>query len=103
VSKHTSVNIQTSANERAISSMTAQRVQQPPGYAAATLRELELKNTKQLMIFIPYFYFTEVLKEGSVLYPELLVREVEVAIHKHRTPAYCNQLLHHIQTTREAA
>lgn len=45
----------------------------------------------------------EVLKEGSVLYPELLVREVEVAIHKHRTPAYCNQLLHHIQTTREAA
>lgn len=55
------------------------------------------------MIFKPYFYFTEVLKEGSVLYPELLVREVEVAIHKHRTPAYCNQLLHHIQTTREAA
>ncbi|POI36111.1 hypothetical protein CIB84_000136 [Bambusicola thoracicus] len=69
----------------------------------ATLRELEQKNTKQLMIFIPYFYFTEVLKEGSILYPELLVREVEVALHKHRTPAYCNQLLHHIQTAREPA
>ncbi|XP_010718156.2 dynein assembly factor 5, axonemal, partial [Meleagris gallopavo] len=45
----------------------------------------------------------EVLKEGSILYPELLVREVEVAIDKHRTPVYCKQLLHHIQTTREPA
>uniref|UniRef100_A0A8C3LPM2 Dynein axonemal assembly factor 5 n=1 Tax=Chrysolophus pictus TaxID=9089 RepID=A0A8C3LPM2_CHRPC len=45
----------------------------------------------------------EVLKEGSILYPELLVREVEIAIDKHRTPVYCKQLLHHIQTTREPA
>ncbi|XP_064008790.1 dynein axonemal assembly factor 5 isoform X2 [Pogoniulus pusillus] len=45
----------------------------------------------------------EVLKEGSVLYPELLVREVEGVVHKHRTPTYCNQLLHHIQSARESA
>ncbi|NWH60300.1 DAAF5 factor, partial [Geococcyx californianus] len=43
----------------------------------------------------------EVLKEGSVLYPELLVREIERVVHKHRTPDYCNQLLHHIQSVRE--
>uniref|UniRef100_A0A8C3TCU0 Dynein axonemal assembly factor 5 n=1 Tax=Chelydra serpentina TaxID=8475 RepID=A0A8C3TCU0_CHESE len=41
----------------------------------------------------------EVLKEGSVLYPELLVKEIEAVEHKHRTPAYCNQLLQHIQST----
>uniref|UniRef100_A0A8B9U892 Dynein axonemal assembly factor 5 n=1 Tax=Anas zonorhyncha TaxID=75864 RepID=A0A8B9U892_9AVES len=41
------------------------------------------------------------LKEGSILYPELLVREIEVIIHKHRTPVYCNQLLHHIQSAKE--
>ncbi|XP_009907079.2 dynein axonemal assembly factor 5 [Dryobates pubescens] len=45
----------------------------------------------------------EVLKEGSGLYPELLVREIEGVVHKHRTPAYCNQLLHHIQSARESA
>ncbi|KFO81788.1 HEAT repeat-containing protein 2, partial [Cuculus canorus] len=45
----------------------------------------------------------EVLKEGSVLYPELLVKEIEGVVHKHRTPAYCNQLLHHIQSARESA
>uniref|UniRef100_A0A674JVF0 Dynein axonemal assembly factor 5 n=1 Tax=Terrapene triunguis TaxID=2587831 RepID=A0A674JVF0_9SAUR len=43
----------------------------------------------------------EVLKEGSVLYPELLVKEIEAVEHKHRTPAYCNQLLQHIQSTGE--
>ncbi|KFQ36415.1 HEAT repeat-containing protein 2, partial [Merops nubicus] len=42
----------------------------------------------------------EVLKEGSVLYPELLVKEIGGVVHKHRTPAYCNQLLHHIQSAR---
>ncbi|KAM6250004.1 dynein axonemal assembly factor 5 [Porphyrio hochstetteri] len=45
----------------------------------------------------------EVLKEGSVLYPELLVREIEGVIRKHQTPIYCNQLLHHIQSVRESA
>uniref|UniRef100_A0A452GR81 Dynein axonemal assembly factor 5 n=1 Tax=Gopherus agassizii TaxID=38772 RepID=A0A452GR81_9SAUR len=43
----------------------------------------------------------EVLKEGSVLYPELLVKEIEAVEHKHRTPVYCNQLLQHIQSTGE--
>ncbi|NWY60616.1 DAAF5 factor, partial [Chionis minor] len=45
----------------------------------------------------------EVLKEGSVIYPELLVREIEGAVDKHRTPVYCNQLLRHVQAAREAA
>ncbi|XP_026714960.1 dynein assembly factor 5, axonemal [Athene cunicularia] len=45
----------------------------------------------------------EVLKEGSVLYPELLVKEIEGVVHKHQTPVYCNQLLHHIQSAKESA
>ncbi|NXH14796.1 DAAF5 factor, partial [Bucco capensis] len=45
----------------------------------------------------------EVLKEGSSLYPDLLVREIEGVAHKHRTPVYCSQLLHHIQSARESA
>ncbi|NXW13105.1 DAAF5 factor, partial [Circaetus pectoralis] len=45
----------------------------------------------------------EVLKEGSVLYPELLVTEIEGVVHKHQTPVYCNQLLHHIQSAKESA
>ncbi|XP_052628328.1 dynein axonemal assembly factor 5 [Harpia harpyja] len=45
----------------------------------------------------------EVLKEGSVFYPELLVREIEGVVHKHQTPVYCNQLLHHIQSGKESA
>ncbi|XP_017669116.1 PREDICTED: dynein assembly factor 5, axonemal [Lepidothrix coronata] len=45
----------------------------------------------------------EVLKEGSVLYPDLLVREIEGVVHKHQTPLYCNQLLHHIQSAKESA
>ncbi|NXG34853.1 DAAF5 factor, partial [Dromaius novaehollandiae] len=44
----------------------------------------------------------EVLKEGSILYPEVLVREIEVVVQKHRTPVYCNQLLHHIQSPKES-
>ncbi|NXN93371.1 DAAF5 factor, partial [Rhinopomastus cyanomelas] len=44
----------------------------------------------------------EVLKEGSVLYPDVLVREIEGVVHKHRTPVYCNQLLHHIQAARDS-
>ncbi|NXX80586.1 DAAF5 factor, partial [Urocolius indicus] len=45
----------------------------------------------------------EVLKEGSILYPELLVREIEGVVHKHRTPVYCNQLLQHVQSVKESA
>ncbi|XP_035753114.1 dynein assembly factor 5, axonemal [Egretta garzetta] len=45
----------------------------------------------------------EVLKEGSGLYPELLVKEIEGVVHKHQTPAYCNQLLHHIQSATASA
>ncbi|XP_048186645.1 dynein axonemal assembly factor 5 isoform X2 [Perognathus longimembris pacificus] len=41
----------------------------------------------------------EVLKEGSVLFPELLVRETEAVVHKHRSAAYCEQLLQHVQAT----
>ncbi|NXA38526.1 DAAF5 factor, partial [Eudromia elegans] len=43
----------------------------------------------------------EVLKEGSVIYPEVLVREIEAVVDKHRTPVFCNQLLHHIQSLKE--
>ncbi|XP_025719453.2 dynein axonemal assembly factor 5 isoform X1 [Callorhinus ursinus] len=39
----------------------------------------------------------EVLKAGSVLFPELLVRETEAVVHKHRSPAHCQQLLQHLQ------
>ncbi|XP_071426812.1 dynein axonemal assembly factor 5 [Pithys albifrons albifrons] len=45
----------------------------------------------------------EVLKEGSILYPDVLVREIEGVVHKHQTPVYCNQLLHHIQSAKESA
>ncbi|XP_062444608.1 dynein axonemal assembly factor 5 [Rhea pennata] len=44
----------------------------------------------------------EVLKEGSILYPEVLMREIEMVVHKHRTPVYCNQLLHYIQSPKES-
>ncbi|XP_010157393.1 PREDICTED: HEAT repeat-containing protein 2, partial [Eurypyga helias] len=43
----------------------------------------------------------EVLKEGSILYPELLVREIEGVVHKHRTPEYCHRLLHHVRSAKE--
>uniref|UniRef100_A0A452TIB1 Dynein axonemal assembly factor 5 n=2 Tax=Ursus maritimus TaxID=29073 RepID=A0A452TIB1_URSMA len=39
----------------------------------------------------------EVLKAGSVLFPELLVRETEAVVHKHRSPARCEQLLQHLR------
>uniref|UniRef100_A0A8C5QE17 Dynein axonemal assembly factor 5 n=1 Tax=Leptobrachium leishanense TaxID=445787 RepID=A0A8C5QE17_9ANUR len=39
----------------------------------------------------------ELLKEASFVYPSLLVQEIEAVRHKHRTPAYCDQLLQHIQ------
>uniref|UniRef100_A0A8D0G6J0 Dynein axonemal assembly factor 5 n=1 Tax=Sphenodon punctatus TaxID=8508 RepID=A0A8D0G6J0_SPHPU len=41
----------------------------------------------------------DVLKEGSILYPDLLAKEIEAVEHKHRIPAYCDQLLQHIQAT----
>jgi len=43
----------------------------------------------------------EVLKAGSVLFPELLVRETEAVVHKHRSPAHCQQLLRHLQASRQ--
>ncbi|XP_044931137.1 dynein axonemal assembly factor 5 isoform X1 [Mustela putorius furo] len=40
----------------------------------------------------------EVLKAGSILFPELLVRETEAVVEKHRSPAHCQQLLRYLQT-----
>ncbi|XP_063284965.1 dynein axonemal assembly factor 5 [Pelobates fuscus] len=42
----------------------------------------------------------DVLKTGSFLYPSLLAQEIEAVRHKHRTPAYCDQLLRHIEELR---
>lgn len=42
------------------------------------------------------------LKEGSGLFPSLLVRETEAVVHKHRSAAYCEQLLQHVQATPAA-
>ncbi|OCT64179.1 hypothetical protein XELAEV_18045280mg [Xenopus laevis] len=39
----------------------------------------------------------DLLKEGSAVCPSLLVQEIEAVRHKHRSPAYCDQLLHYIQ------
>lgn len=39
----------------------------------------------------------EALKAGSVLFPDLLVKETEAVLHKHRSPTYCEQLLQHLQ------
>ncbi|XP_040122774.1 dynein assembly factor 5, axonemal [Oryx dammah] len=39
----------------------------------------------------------EALKAGSVLFPDLLVKETEAVLHKHRSPSYCEQLLQHLQ------
>ncbi|XP_032742731.1 dynein assembly factor 5, axonemal [Rattus rattus] len=44
----------------------------------------------------------EVLKEGSVLFPDVLVRETEAVVHKHRSTTYCEQLLQHMQTMAAA-
>lgn len=41
--------------------------------------------------------FAEALKAGSVLFPDLLVKETEAVLHKHRSPTYCEQLLQHLQ------
>ncbi|CAK8696019.1 unnamed protein product [Clavelina lepadiformis] len=38
-----------------------------------------------------------VLKEGGALSPTILRQEIEKVKHKHRTQAYCNQLLQHFQ------
>ena len=40
----------------------------------------------------------EALKAGSVLFPDLLVKETEAALHKHRSPTRCEQLLQHLQS-----
>ncbi|XP_003416624.2 dynein axonemal assembly factor 5 [Loxodonta africana] len=44
----------------------------------------------------------EVLKEGSILFPEILVQETEAVLHKHRSPALCQQLLQHVQALAAA-
>ncbi|XP_003481014.1 dynein assembly factor 5, axonemal isoform X1 [Sus scrofa] len=44
----------------------------------------------------------EALKAGSVLFPDVLVRETEAALHRHRSPAYCEQLLRHLQAAPPA-
>ncbi|XP_021496379.1 dynein axonemal assembly factor 5 isoform X2 [Meriones unguiculatus] len=44
----------------------------------------------------------EVLKEGGVLFPDVLVRETEAVVHKHRSATYCEQLLQHMQTMAAA-
>lgn len=105
VFKNINVKIQTSANGggRNCVVITASLVEQFPGLLSATLRELGQRNTEQLLIYKTCFCLTEVLKEGSILYPDLLVREIEGVVHKHQTPIYCNQLLHHIQSARESA
>ncbi|XP_075686391.1 dynein axonemal assembly factor 5 isoform X3 [Rhinoderma darwinii] len=41
--------------------------------------------------------YPDVLKEAAVVYPSVLLQEIEAVKHKHRTPVYCNQLLQHIQ------
>uniref|UniRef100_A0A670YBA6 Dynein axonemal assembly factor 5 n=1 Tax=Pseudonaja textilis TaxID=8673 RepID=A0A670YBA6_PSETE len=41
----------------------------------------------------------DTLKEGGVLYPDLLAKEIEGVVHKHRTPIYCDQLLLHLEST----
>ncbi|KAM5152154.1 dynein axonemal assembly factor 5 isoform 2-T2 [Mantella aurantiaca] len=43
----------------------------------------------------------DVLKEASTVYPSLLEQEIEAVKHKHRTPAYCDQLLQHIQMNKD--
>lgn len=43
----------------------------------------------------------DVLKEASIIYPSLLVQEIEAVKHKHRTAAYCDQLLQHIQLNKD--
>ncbi|OCT61558.1 dynein assembly factor 5, axonemal-like [Xenopus laevis] len=40
----------------------------------------------------------DLLKEGSAVCPSLLLQEIELVRHKHRSPAYCDQLFHYIQT-----
>ena len=41
---------------------------------------------------------SEVLKAGSSVHPALLKQEVEAVRDKQRSPAYCDQLLQHIQS-----
>ncbi|XP_048350157.1 LOW QUALITY PROTEIN: dynein axonemal assembly factor 5 [Sphaerodactylus townsendi] len=41
----------------------------------------------------------DILKQGGILYPDLLVEEIKAVLHKHRSPTYLNQLLLHIEST----
>lgn len=51
---------------------------------------------------VPACSLAGVLKQGSSLFPELLVRETEAVVHKHRSATYCEQLLRHVQATPAA-
>ncbi|KAI5221447.1 dynein axonemal assembly factor 5 [Manis pentadactyla] len=39
----------------------------------------------------------EVLKASSILFPDILVKETEAVLHKHRSPVYCERLLQHVR------
>ncbi|XP_062820415.1 dynein axonemal assembly factor 5 [Anolis carolinensis] len=41
----------------------------------------------------------ETLKEGGLLYPDALAKEIEAVVHKHRTATFCDQLLFHLEST----
>lgn len=105
VFKHINVKIQNLANEGGSgchNCPTSRRTTSRLGFGCfegTWIRDI----TEQPMIYRTYFCFTEVLKEGSSLYPELLTKEIEGVVHKHRTPIYCNQLLQHIQSASESA
>ncbi|XP_043945620.1 dynein axonemal assembly factor 5 [Protopterus annectens] len=45
----------------------------------------------------------DVLREGSVIFPVLLLREIDAVKHKHRSTFYCDQLLQHIQSSEAIA
>ncbi|XP_015272787.1 PREDICTED: dynein assembly factor 5, axonemal [Gekko japonicus] len=41
----------------------------------------------------------DILKEGGILYPDLLAEQIKAVLHKHRSPTYLDQLLLHIEST----
>ncbi|XP_062999555.1 dynein axonemal assembly factor 5 [Elgaria multicarinata webbii] len=41
----------------------------------------------------------DILKEGGILYPDILAKEIKAVVQKHRSPSYCDQLLQHIEST----
>ncbi|XP_041085870.1 dynein assembly factor 5, axonemal-like [Polyodon spathula] len=45
----------------------------------------------------------DVLKQGSVVDPSLLEKEIEAVKHRHRTSSYCEELLQHIQLNSQTS